>query len=302
VSSLLTAHQHNQAIQCHSSWLLRREYIINRFYTVLKSIMFSDDGQQKIPACNIYNIDESGFTVCQKPGRIVPTKRKHSVGLLTSAEKGKTVTAVCCVSGTGDYVPPLLVFPRAKLRQSLIDHASPGSVGDANKSGWMQQETFTQWFDHFLKHVQPQSRPEPTLLIMDGHTNNIDVTNRARENNVQLLVLPSHCTHRIQPLDISILSLNSYYNAEVTCWLCSHPGRAVTEQEIGELFNTEYGKAANVQNAVSGFKKAGISPFPDDPLTEEDFAGSWCTDQPEESYPELQLLANVGVACHTVAG
>jgi len=59
------------------------------------------------------------------------------VGILTSTEKGKNVTAVCCASATEDYVPPLLVFPRAKLRPSLMDHAPPGSVGAANKTGWM---------------------------------------------------------------------------------------------------------------------------------------------------------------------
>ena len=271
---------------------------VDRFYAVLKTIMFSNDGQQKVPASNIYNVDESGFTICQKPGKIVASKGKHNVGMLTSAEKGKTVTTVCCASATGDYVPPLIIFPRAKLRPSLMDHAPPGSVGAANKTGWMQQETFTQWFDHFLHHVQPRSRPEPTLLIMDGHTshtNNIDVIEKARGNNVQLLVLPSHCTHRLQPLDISFFkSLNSSYNAEVTSWLRSHPGRAVTEQEIGELFNAAYGRAASVRNAVSGFQKAGISPFRDDIFTDDDFAGSWSTDQPQDGDHEPQVTAATG--------
>ena len=271
---------------------------VDRFYAVLKTIMFSNDGQQKVPASNIYNVDESGFTICQKPGKIVASKGKHNVGMLTSAEKGKTVTTVCCASATGDYVPPLIIFPRAKLRPSLMDHAPPGSVGAANKTGWMQQETFTQWFDHFLHHVQPRSRPEPTLLIMDGHTshtNNIDVIEKARGNNVQLLVLPSHCTHRLQPLDISFFkSLNSSYNAEVTSWLRSHPGRAVTEQEIGELFYAAYGRAASVRNAVSGFQKAGISPFRDDIFTDDDFAGSWSTDQPQDGDHEPQVTAATG--------
>jgi len=81
----------------------------------------------------------------------------------------------------------------ARLKPSLMDHAPLGSVGAANKTGWMQQETFSQWFDHFLQHVQPNSRPAPTLLVMDGHknhTNNIDVVERPPRNNVQLLVLP----------------------------------------------------------------------------------------------------------------
>ena len=271
---------------------------VERFYAVLKTILFNDDGQRKIPPCSIFNVDESGFTICHKPGKIVASKGKHNVGILTSAEKGKNVTVVCCASATGDYVPPLLVFPRARLKPSLMDHAPSGSVGAANKTGWMQQETFSQWFDHFLQHIQPNSRPAPTLLIMDGHTshtNNIDVVEKARRNNVQLLVLPSHCTHRLQPLDISFFkSLNSAYNSEVSSWLRHHPGRAVTEEEIGELFNAAYGKAASVRNAVAGFQKAGISPFRDDLFSDEDFAGSWSTDQPLESSADLQTSVKTG--------
>ena len=278
---------------------------VEKFYAVLKTIMFNDNGQQKIPPCSIYNVDESGFTVCHKPGKIVATKGKHNVGILTSAEKGKNVTVVCCASATGDYVPPLLVFPRARLKPSLMDHAPQGSVGAANKTGWMQQETFSQWFDHFLHHVQPNSRPAPTLLIMDGHTshtNNIDVVEKARRNNVQLLVLPSHCTHRLQPLDISFFkSLNSAYNSEVASWLRHHPGRAVTEEEIGELFNAAYGRAASVRNAVAGFQKAGISPFHDDLFSDEDFAGSWSTDQPLESSADLQTSVKAGKETFTQA-
>ena len=105
-----------------------------RFYAMLKTMLFSDDGQQTIPPCSIYTVDESGFTICQKPGRIVASKGKHN-GILTSTEKGKNVMAVCCASATGDYVPPLLVFPRAKLRPSLMD--PPGSVDAANKIDWM---------------------------------------------------------------------------------------------------------------------------------------------------------------------
>jgi len=107
---------------------------VDKFYAVLKTVMFSDNNVPKIPPSNIFNVDKSSFTVCQKAGRIVASKGKHCVGILASAEKGKTVTAVCCASATGEYVPPLLIFPRAKLRPTLIDHVPPGSIGAANKT------------------------------------------------------------------------------------------------------------------------------------------------------------------------
>jgi hypothetical protein len=41
----------------------------DRFHDVLEKIMFTDDGVgllQRIPAVNIFNVDESGLTICKK--------------------------------------------------------------------------------------------------------------------------------------------------------------------------------------------------------------------------------------------
>ena len=37
-----------------------------------------------------------------------------------------------------------------------------------------------------------------------------------------------------------------------------HVGRPVTTWQVGEILNVAYRKAASVQNAVSGFWKAGL--------------------------------------------
>jgi transposase-like protein len=251
---------------------------VDMFYSMLKRLLFTDKGGIAVPPGNIYNVDESGYTVCQKPNKIIARKGKHNVGQLTSAEKGKTVTAVCCMSAIGMFVPPLLIFPRARMKPVLMDNAPVGAVGVPNKSGWISEAIFTQWFQHFIDTVQPQSRPQPVLLLMDGHkshTANLDVVELATKNNVVLLVLPSHCTHRLQPLDISFFkSLNTNYDAEVVSWLRNHPGRSVTEEQIGQIFASAYGKSANINNATKGFAKAGIHPFRDDLFTDEDFAGN----------------------------
>ena len=115
------------------------------------------------------------------------------------------------------------------------------------------------------------------MLLMDGHsshTGNLDVVEMAIAHNVILIVLPSHCTHRLQPLDVSFFkSLNSNYDAEIVAWLREHHGQSVTEDQIGGLFAVAYGKAAIVHNGTKGFEKTGIHPFRDDIFTEEDFLG-----------------------------
>jgi len=59
-------------------------------------------------------MDETGFTVVQKPQKIFGQKGKNQVGAVTSAEKGKNVTFVYCVSASEKYVPSLVIFPRKR--------------------------------------------------------------------------------------------------------------------------------------------------------------------------------------------
>jgi hypothetical protein len=174
----------------------------------------------------------------------------------------------------------------------------------ASPSGWINEELFEKWFDHFLKKVRPDACLDPVLLILDGHTShtkNLSVVSKARENNVVLLSLPSHCTHKLHPLDVAVFkSINTFYDEEVSTWLTQHPGRIVTEKEIPELFKNAYGKGGTIKNAVSGFKKSGIFPFNPEIFTEEDFIASELNelpivaDVPHHSLAETSVPLDLG--------
>jgi len=257
---------------------------VDRFFTELEKVCITESGERIIPFSNIYNVDESGFSCVQKPKRIVATKGKKNVGALTSGEKGRTITVVCCVSATGTYIPPVFIFPRVRMKQSLMDHGPPGSTGTCTKSGWINEEKFEFWFDHFLNCVRPKNAAQPILLVFDGHsshTRNLNVVLKARENNVMLLCLPSHCTHRLQPLDVAFFkSLNSHYDDECRKWLREHPGHRINEDRIPGLFSIAYGKSATVATAINGFKKTGIAPLDRAVFSDADFHGADATDQP----------------------
>ena len=46
--------------------------------------MFDGEGNQLIPPENLFNVDESGFTVAQKPKKILARKGRKNVGTITS--------------------------------------------------------------------------------------------------------------------------------------------------------------------------------------------------------------------------
>lgn len=139
---------------------------VNIFFNLLGELM---DRHMFRPS-RIFNCDETGITtVPNKPGKILSLKEKKQVGILTSGERGTLVTAEICFSATGQYIPPLLVFPRIRRNPQLAVGLPPESVTEFHASGWMQSSIFAPtWFNHFIKHARP-SEADPVLLILDGH-------------------------------------------------------------------------------------------------------------------------------------
>ena len=115
-----------------------------------------------------------------------------------------------------------------------------------------------------MDHAKP-SKDDPVLLVMDGHMTNVknlDVINLARDNHVTILILPTHCSHRIQPLDITFMKpLNAFYVKAIETFLRNNPGRLVTVYKLSSLFGEAYLQAALPNTAINGFKKTEICPL-----------------------------------------
>jgi hypothetical protein len=132
------------------------------------------------------------------------------------------------------------------------------------ESEWMQKELFEKWFHHFLTFTRA-SKENPTLLIMDGHkthTQNIAVIDKARDHGLTLVCLPPHCSHRMQPLDVSFMApLSTFDSQEVETFMRNNPGQVVTIYQIANLFRKAYLRAATPLIAIHGFAKTGLYPI-----------------------------------------
>ena len=165
----------------------------------------------------------------------------------------------------------------------------------------MQTNIFTEWFDHFIAFAKP-TPAKPILLNLDGHsthTKKIAVIDKARGSNIQILCLPPHCTHRMQPLDVTLMKpLSLYYDEAVRIWLRGHPGRVVTIYQISALFGTAYLRTATARTAVNGFSTTGIAPYNPGVFSDADFAGSEPTDLPLETADETRIEESTRVLHH----
>jgi len=106
------------------------------------------------------------------------------------------------------------------------------------------------------------TKEDPVLLLFDGHsshTKNLTVINAARENGVILLSFPPHCSHKLQPCDVSFMKpLSVYYEDEVRKWLRCNPGKEVTLGNISSLLGAAFIHAANMKTSMKGFEATGI--------------------------------------------
>ena len=78
-----------------------------------------------------------------------------------------------------------------------------------HEKAWITGHLIKSWIGHFVKnvrdcglHIFPLCRH---LLILDGHGLHVtmDVVKVARSVELDLLTLPSHTSHAMQPLDVS---------------------------------------------------------------------------------------------------
>ena len=94
-------------------------------------------------------MNETGISVVHKPAKIIATKGARQVSKVTSGVRGKNVTVVCAMNAAGIYLPPMIIFTRKRMVESLMNGAPPQSVGFASPSGWMDADLFVKWLNHF---------------------------------------------------------------------------------------------------------------------------------------------------------
>lgn len=247
-------------------------------------------------------MDETRVTTVPPCEKIVVRKGQKQVGAVVSAERGVLVTVAMAVSAFGNSIPPFFVFPRFVLvtlfcvmirsncsfafrvnfKPHFLNGAPLGSAGTANKSGWMVDESFYRFMEHFIRFSRP-SKEHPVLLLLDNHSSHKSLIslNLARENNVHLLSFPAHCSHRMQPLDISVYGpFKKFVATAAANWMRNNPGKTMTIYDIPAIVNYAVPLAVTPSNIMAGFRKAGIVPSdPEGYHAKADYICGFATDR-----------------------
>lgn len=268
---------------------------VNSFFANLGSVL----SEQNFEPHRIWNVDETGSpTVPTKVVRVLAKKGARRVGQKTSAERGTNVSLAAAVSATGQTIPSFYIFPRKNMQKNFMENAAPGSVGVATDSGWMNAEIFVKYMAHFIKHAAA-TKESPILLLLDNHTSHLSVEaiNMAVEHGISMVSFPPHCSHRIQPLDVSVFGpFKNMYHTQCQAWMKNHIGRVLEIHHVPEIADKCLDATATPRNIKSGFRATGIFPFDPNVFTAEDFLAAdlsgenQCSDDDNDANPDSRRV------------
>ena len=177
------------------------------------------------------------------------------------------------LQGPGYVLPPMIVYPRKKsVHEKCREEAMPNTLFTNSDNGWINGDLFLLWFEFFLRNIPPA---RPVLLIMDGHGSHvsIDLIELARSNGVDLLCLPSHTTHILQPLDVGVFkSFKTHFSKACSRYIAANPGRVITADKIASLIAEAWPHSFTAVNTMSGFRKCGVFPFNPSAVTDRQIA------------------------------
>lgn len=234
---------------------------VDNYFELLKNTLVENDLINK-PG-NIYNMDESGLQLNNEPGQVVAIKGTKDVHVRKSTERGETVTVIACCNAEGTFLPAYCIFKGVNKQQVWLEKMPPGSVIQMRKeSAYVDSHLFMDWLEN---HFIPRKTAGKCLLILDGHgahINSPEMLQKAADNDVILLCLPSHTTHYLQPLDRAFFGpLKAYFRNYCDEWGVANPNKKLERRHFGELLSKAWSRAATVEIGAAGFRATGIFPF-----------------------------------------
>ena len=206
---------------------------------------------------SIYNCDETGFDgheIGKEKVLIVGKQHPYQEQLFSSVGH---ITLQLAVNASGQQVPPMLIFSKSMPRD--ITGLPNNWKLSTSAKGYMDSDLFCEWLEEvFVPHC---GRSRPVLLIMDNlgahlTPRAIDI---ARENNIELLCLPPHSTHLLQPLDVRVFHLIKSNLGKAASRLGYQVTR-ISRAQMPNLINYAL-NMLSLHDVQESFRLTGIHPF-----------------------------------------
>ena len=175
--------------------------VINQFFDLHSELLNRDPEL-------IFNMDET--MVSSKKFKILCPK--SSRGLSVADDSYPHITACITICADGHILKPFFILPNKKKIRGLEEFRNNAYFASST-SGWMNKKLFTFWALCFVAEMMiyrfslPENlKKKRILLIVDGHKSraNFFVAKILDYFGIDILVLPGHTSHLLQPFDVSV--------------------------------------------------------------------------------------------------
>jgi hypothetical protein len=160
----------------------------------------------------ILNCDETNISSRKRFRVLVP---EGWAALKNHAGQLPHFSAMCTISAAGDRFRPMIILPNCMHNPSDLKDFERAAYFVSTDTGWMKRTSFLIYV-HFLYCELVRYRADlpldlqrqTMLLIIDGHTSrwSFEAMIALRALGLDVLVLFPHCTHLLQPFDVSVAS------------------------------------------------------------------------------------------------
>ena len=174
--------------------------------------------------------DENRHTKCTEGGEGVRNETQ-----------GETSTILSFVSAGGKVCPPLVIHKGQRVQETWRLKA-PGDIQlSVTTKGYITKSWFHQYGVHFIKYLKKEGLAnKKNLLIVDGHKShlyNLLFYEAMRANGIEVLTIPPHTSHVLQPLDsVPFAQFKKNWEKNLRRYNTTHSGRLLNKIDFWEVF------------------------------------------------------------------
>ena len=192
------------------------------------------------PPSHIWNCDELGVQAGRSGGATVLARRgSRSVHSIEPNQK-EHLSVLSCINADGGCIPNFYILKGCYFLADYIANCEEGAVMGMQPNAWMTRWLFESWISHFiecLKRGPGIALSNRHLPILDGHNSHVtlEVVKISMESGLDIVSLPSHTSHALQPLDIACFKpFKTAFRRIRDAWCLANKNKPVGKQTLCE--------------------------------------------------------------------
>jgi hypothetical protein len=214
----------------------------------------------------LWNVDETGVTENPSSQKAI-VQRYSKTPYVVPGDKGTTTTILAFINAAGRRSPPLIIMKGLRVQEAWKEYM-PQDKGwqlRCSESGWITKHLFSEFATQFVAWLQSIGLlGRKHVLVLDGHrthTFNLAFLQTMKQNHIEVICLPPHCSHFLQPSDlIPFASFKSHWNRELRIFNQRQCGRKMTKPQFFIVFPRAWRLSMTEENIKEGFRSAGLWP------------------------------------------